>query len=168
MAPKLESTAGKARADLKDAPRTATPNGHEGMATKGGTANARLLRRARGFKFATMIQASDLTSITNIGPATAKALIGAGVPDVATLRALGAHEAYRALVLAGEKPHFIGYYVLQMALQGRPWNDCRGAEKAALRERFDALIADCRRSALPDDIPHSLAEALDRIGLARR
>ena len=115
-----------------------------------------------------MKTSSDQTTITNIGPATAKALIAAGVPDAAALRSLGAHEAYRAMVLAGEKSHFIGYYVLQMALQGRPWNDCRGAEKAALRQRFDALIAECRQAALPDDIPHALAEALDRLGLSRR
>jgi len=67
---------------------------------------------------------SDLTSVPNIGPATARALIGAGIPDAATLRRLGAHEAYRTLINAGERPHFIGYYVLHMGLQGRPWNDC--------------------------------------------
>ena len=26
-----------------------------------------------------------------------------------------------------------------MALQGRPWNDCKGKEKVALRVRFDAI-----------------------------
>ena len=39
----------------------------------------------------------------------------------------------------GSRPHFIAYYALVMALQGRPWNDCKGKEKDALRERFDAL-----------------------------
>ncbi len=29
-----------------------------------------------------------------------------------------------------------------MALQGRPWNDCKGDEKKALRVRFDALVAE--------------------------
>jgi hypothetical protein len=28
-----------------------------------------------------------------------------------------------------------------MALQGRPWNDCKGAEKKALRVTFDAIKA---------------------------
>ena len=28
-----------------------------------------------------------------------------------------------------------------MALQGRPWNDCKGEEKKALRKRFDAIKA---------------------------
>ena len=28
-----------------------------------------------------------------------------------------------------------------MALQGRPWNDCKGEEKKALRVKFDAIKA---------------------------
>ena len=84
---------------------------------------------------------NDLTQIPNIGPATAQALIGAGIADAAQLRRIGAHEAYRALLRAGERPHFIGYYVLQMGLQGRPWNDCQGDEKKALRVTFDAIKA---------------------------
>lgn len=105
---------------------------------------------------------SDLTAITNIGPATAKALIAAGIPDAATLRRIGAHDAYRALLAAGERPHFIGYYVLAMALQGRPWNDCKGAEKAALRERFDALVAEVRGNPLA-----GIEAELNLIGLRR-
>lgn len=103
---------------------------------------------------------SDLTTINSIGPATAKALTEAGVPDAATLRRIGAHEAYRALLVAGGKPHFIWYYVLIMALQGRPWNDCKGAEKAALRARFDALVAEVRGTPLS-----GIEAALDEIGL---
>ena len=100
---------------------------------------------------------TDLTKIPNIGPATARSLIAAGIPDADALRRAGAHEAYRALLTAGERPHFIGYYVLQMALQGRPWNDCRGAEKAALRVQFDALVAETR-STTPTGIEAELRE----------
>ena len=53
----------------------------------------------------------------------------AGIDSAETLRALGADAAYRQLLDHGERPHFIAYYVLVMTLQGRPWNDCRGAEK---------------------------------------
>lgn len=105
---------------------------------------------------------SDLVTIKHIGPSTARALIAAGVPDAATLRRLGAHEAYRALLLAGEKPHFVWYYVMHMALQGRPWNDCRGSEKEALRLRFDALVAETRQPSLS-----GLEAALDEIGLRK-
>lgn len=103
---------------------------------------------------------SDLTSIANIGPATARALTRAGIPDAESLRRLGAHEAYRALLTGGERPHFIGYYVLHMALQGRPWNDCRGTEKTALRRQFDALVAETRGSA-----PFGIEAELRQIGL---
>lgn len=54
---------------------------------------------------------------------------------------MGADEAYRRLLLSGTQPHFIGYYVLVMGLQGRSWNDCKGAEKDALRVKFDAIKA---------------------------
>lgn len=103
---------------------------------------------------------SDLTSIPNIGPATAKALIAAGIPDSGRLREMGADAAYSALVRNGERPHFIGYYVLHMALQGRPWNDCRGAEKDALRIRFDALVAETSAAPLS-----GIEAALNEIGL---
>lgn len=105
---------------------------------------------------------SDLVTIKHIGPATAKALVAAGVPNATTLRRIGAHEAYRALLVAGEKPHFIWYYVMHMALQGRPWNDCRGDEKKELRKQFDALVGETRQPALS-----GLEAALDEIGLRR-
>ena len=50
-----------------------------------------------------------------------------------------------------------------MGLQGRPWNDCQGKEKAELRERFDAICAEAKRA---NTGPTSeLARELDRIGV---
>lgn len=80
-----------------------------------------------------------VTAIRNIGPAQAEMLASAGIHTASALRDVGAHEAYRAILRTGAAPHFIMYYVLHMALQGRPWNDCKGAEKDALRAQFDAL-----------------------------
>ena len=74
----------------------------------------------------------------------------AGITSAEELRALGTDAAYARLLETGTKPHFIGYYVIEMALQGRPWNDCKGDEKTALRKRFDAIKAqafDTDRSA---------------------
>lgn len=85
--------------------------------------------------------ASPLSSIPNLGPATEAAFAKAGITSAEQLREMGADEAYRRWLLAGLPPHFIGYYALVMGLQGRPWNDCQGAEKTALRKRFDALKA---------------------------
>ncbi|MEX3015735.1 TfoX/Sxy family protein [Gymnodinialimonas hymeniacidonis] len=81
----------------------------------------------------------DLTSIRNIGPALAETLTKAGIKDAKALRSLGAHEAYRLILRTGIRAHFITYYVLEMSLQGRAWNDCKGAEKDALRAKFDQL-----------------------------
>ena len=82
-----------------------------------------------------------LETIRNIGPAVAASLRAAGIMDSQTLQAIGADAAYARLLANGARPHFIAYYVLHMALQSRPWNDCRGAEKDALRAQFDNLKA---------------------------
>lgn len=84
---------------------------------------------------------AELTSIKNIGPAFAASLKSVGIGTAEQLRTLGADAAYVKLLEAGSKPHFIAYYVLHMALQGRPWNDCKGAEKKVLRENFDKIKA---------------------------
>ncbi|WP_438956201.1 TfoX/Sxy family protein [Cognatiyoonia sp.] len=84
---------------------------------------------------------TELISIRNIGPTFADALTAVGIKTAEELRALGADVAYCKLLEGGTKPHFIGYYVLHMALQGRPWNDCKGEEKKKLRKRFDTLKA---------------------------
>ncbi|MCF6304333.1 MAG: TfoX/Sxy family protein [Rhodobacteraceae bacterium] len=80
-----------------------------------------------------------VSSIRNIGPAGEVMFKRAGINDAETLRNLGADESYKRLLATGTQPHFIGYYSLVMGLQGRPWNDCQGAEKAALRLEFDQI-----------------------------
>jgi DNA transformation protein and related proteins len=104
-----------------------------------------------------------LTSIRNIGPAMAAAFAALGIRTAEDLRALGADEAYRRLLAHGHRPHFIAFYVLEMGLQGRPWNDCKGKEKEALRRRFDALKADSW-----DRGKTELEAALNAIGVVER
>ncbi len=70
-----------------------------------------------------------ISSLRNLGPATEDAFARVGITNVGQLRALGADAAYQKLIENGQRPHFISYYVLVMALQGRPWNDCRGPRK---------------------------------------
>ena len=91
-----------------------------------------------------------VSSIRNLGPAMDAACAKAGIHDADTLRALGADETYARLLRTGMRPHFIGYYVLVMGLQGRPWNDCKGEEKKALRKRFDAIKAQAFDKGLSD------------------
>lgn len=82
---------------------------------------------------------TPISSIRNLGPAMEAAFERAGITSAEMLRDLGTDAAYARLLQSGHRPHFIAYYVIEMGLQGRPWNDCRGAEKDALRARFDRL-----------------------------
>lgn len=106
---------------------------------------------------------APVSSIRNLGPAYETACANAGIHSADALRALGADTAYEMLLKTGMKPHFIGYYVLVMALQGRPWNDCKGAEKTALRTRFDAI-----KGRAHDKGRSQLEAALDRIGVIQK
>ncbi|WP_108483301.1 TfoX/Sxy family DNA transformation protein [Oceaniglobus ichthyenteri] len=82
---------------------------------------------------------TPISTIRNLGPAMEQAFGDAGITSAEQLRELGCDAAYGRLLESGHRAHFISYYVLEMGLQGRPWNDCKGAEKDALRVRFDAL-----------------------------
>ena len=107
---------------------------------------------------------APVSTIRNLGPASVRAFARAGIDSADRLRELGPDDAYRRLLASGARPHFIGYYALVMGLMGRPWNDCRGEEKAALRARFDALVAAARPG--PDRDTGAIPEhLLDEIGL---
>ncbi|MBW4708098.1 TfoX/Sxy family protein [Roseobacter sp. YSTF-M11] len=104
--------------------------------------------------------ATPVSSIRNLGPAFEAACTAAGINSAEELRALGPDDAYAKLLRAGTKPHFIGYYVLVMGLQNRPWNDCNGVEKAKPRARFDAIKA----SAFDQDL-NAFERMMDQIGV---
>lgn len=106
---------------------------------------------------------TPVTSIRNIGPAMAASLARAGIHSAEALRDVGADCAYSALLRQGVRPHFIAYYVLVMGLQGRPWNDCKGSEKAALRKRFDSIKGEAFDQGLA-----TLERGLDEIGVRQR
>jgi len=106
---------------------------------------------------------TPVSTIRNLGPAMDAACARAGIYDAETLRALGPDATYARLLRSGTKPHFIGYYVLVMGLQGRPWNDCKGDEKKALRARFDAL-----KQGNFDDGLSAFERKLDEIGVIEK
>lgn len=87
---------------------------------------------------------TPVSTIPNLGPAAEEKFARAGITTAEALRELGPDAAYLRLLRSGTRPHFIGYYTLVMALMGRPWNDCQGAEKATLRKRFDTIVAEAR------------------------
>lgn len=106
---------------------------------------------------------AELTTIKNIGQAFEASLKAAGITTAEQLREMGADAAYTKLLENGTKPHFIGYYVLHMALQGRPWNDCKGDEKKALRKQFDRIKA----QSFDQDLSE-FERILDSIGVGKR
>lgn len=105
------------------------------------------------------------SSLRNLGPASDEFYERAGITTAEQLRELGADESYYRALVAGGRPHFIGYYVLVMALQGRPWNDCKGKEKDALKARFNAIKA--RLSPKEKGRPE-LEAALNILGVVKR
>lgn len=104
-----------------------------------------------------------ITTIRNLGPAFEAACHKAGITSAEELRDMGPDAAYAKLLQHGTRPHFIGYYVLVMGLQGRPWNDCKGEEKKQLRARFDALKA----SAF-DPAQSKFERALNELGVIEK
>lgn len=111
---------------------------------------------------------SPISTIPNLGPATEAHFAKAGITSAEEIRAMGADEAYRRWLLAGLPPHFIGYYVIVMGLQGRPWNDCKGEEKKALRAKFDALVAETRDAGIKIGGRSDLEAALNMFGVVPR
>ena len=107
-----------------------------------------------------------LSTIRNIGPALESAFQRAGINDAETLRNIGADAGYLRLLNSGVRPHFIGYYVIVMGLQGRPWNDCQGQEKRDLRARFDALKAQATPNSTSAET--EFEKILDRIGVVEK
>ncbi|MEE9455112.1 MAG: TfoX/Sxy family protein [Paracoccaceae bacterium] len=99
-----------------------------------------------------------VSTIRNLGPASDKSFAKIGITTADQLREIGADAAYKRLLENGTRPHFIGYYALVMGLQGRPWNDCQGDEKAALRKKFDTLKGTKKGRS-------DFETALDRLGV---
>lgn len=105
---------------------------------------------------------AKISTIRNLGPAMEQAFERAGIATAEELREIGTDAAYGRLLAGGHRPHFIAYYVIEMGLQGRPWNDCKGKEKEALRTRFDSLVARHYDKGLGE-----LEKYLDEIGVIR-
>ena len=55
-----------------------------------------------------------------------------------------------------------------MGLQGRPWNDCKGEEKKALRKRFDQIKTENTTAKSEAAGLSRLERELDAIGVIPR
>lgn len=76
----------------------------------------------------------DLASLPNLGPASARWLVGAGIGTVAELRRVGAVAAFnRVAVREGRAATANLLYALYAALEDKHWTEVTQAEKAHLR-----------------------------------
>ncbi|WP_293452526.1 TfoX/Sxy family DNA transformation protein [Planktotalea sp.] len=107
-----------------------------------------------------------VSTIPNLGPASGASFAKAGLTSAQQVRDLGADATYIQLIKDGTRPHFIGYYALVMGLQGRPWNDCIGAEKATLRKTFDKIKSSA--FGAKEKGRSELEAALDAIGVVEK
>ncbi len=110
-----------------------------------------------------MTASDSISAIRNLGPRSVEQFAKAGIHSAQALRVMGADEGYRKLLAAGSRPHFIGYYALVMGLQGRPWNDLDANEKASLRQRFDAIVAETSTDSIV-----GIEKELDALGVVAR
>ncbi|WP_138933917.1 TfoX/Sxy family DNA transformation protein [Roseovarius arcticus] len=109
-----------------------------------------------------------VSSIRNLGPAVEAACARAGIHSAEALRDIGPDAGYARLIASGTAPHFIGYYAMVMGLQGRPWNDCQGAEKSALRARFDYIKKTAQVAHKDEKGRTPMDAALAEIGVVER
>jgi len=76
----------------------------------------------------------ELAALPNLGPASARWLIGAGIGTVAELRGVGAVGAFhRVAVREGRAATANLLYALYAALEDKHWTEVTQAEKASLR-----------------------------------
>lgn len=108
---------------------------------------------------------SRVSTIRNLGPKVEAMFARAGIHTAEEVQDLGANAAYRQLLMAGVRPHFIGFYCIYLGLQNRPWNDLSSDEKADLRVEFDALVADVQKQVGDRS---AIETELNKLGVGRR
>ncbi len=78
--------------------------------------------------------AEDLAALPNLGPASARWLVGAGITTVAELRRVGAVEAFgRVALREGRLATANLLYALHAAIAGKHWTEVTAKEKDELR-----------------------------------
>ena len=83
-----------------------------------------------------------LAQMSCLGPASARMLAEAGVPDPQTLARIGPEEAYRRLRFTFGKRASASYlYALEAAARGCRWRDVGEVRKSHLRKLAHAIAA---------------------------
>lgn len=76
----------------------------------------------------------DLAALPNLGPASARWLVGAGIRTVSELRRIGPVSAFqRVAIREGPAATANLLYALYAAIENKHWTEITGKEKARLR-----------------------------------
>jgi len=91
---------------------------------------------------------AQLAALPSLGPASARMLVEAGVPNVQTLRRLGAINCYRRLRFHHGKRVTINFvYALECACRGLDWRLLEAERKAELKCKAKAVAEELERRA---------------------
>ena len=89
-----------------------------------------------------------LAALPSLGVTSAQMLIDAGVPDRATLRALGPEACFRALRFRfGHRVSTNFIYAIECAIRGIAWRALEPRRKTALRAAAQGIIHDLEAAA---------------------
>lgn len=80
---------------------------------------------------------SDVTSLRNLGPASARMLKAAGITSSARLRGMGAVAAFVAVRRSGAKPSLNLLWAIEGALTDRDWKTVSREDRTALLLALD-------------------------------
>jgi TfoX/Sxy family transcriptional regulator of competence genes len=77
----------------------------------------------------------ELAALPNLGPASARWLVGVGIDTAAELRRVGAVAAFHRVVIREGRPATANLlYALYAALEDKHWTEVTQAERARLRQ----------------------------------
>lgn len=82
--------------------------------------------------------ACELEELRNLGPASVRWLLAAGIADARELAALGPVAAFLRVKVAGGKPSLNLLYAIAGALEGVRWDRLSPERRAALLMELDA------------------------------
>lgn len=85
---------------------------------------------------------ADVAGLAGLGPASRAMLARAGIPDVATLRRLGAVPAYVRVKRTDPRASLNLLWALEGALSGLPWQEVARHHRASLLLALETAMAE--------------------------
>jgi DNA transformation protein len=86
----------------------------------------------------------ELARLRNLGAASARMLVQAGIADAGTLRRLGSVGAYRAVLASGQAGNLNLLWAIEGALSNRDWREVARSDKLRLLLALESDTKDQR------------------------